>query len=64
MSAGQTSTPGELADRADRSIKAWFDEALDPGTDLDRVLFLLESCQRAALVSVLLGQRQEQLDSQ
>ncbi|MGY1945297.1 hypothetical protein [Nocardia asiatica] len=53
-------SPGDLAALLDTSIAAWLSEAL--ASDLPRAKQLLEACVPAALVAVLLGQRQQLLD--
>lgn len=53
-------SPGDLAELLDTSIAAWISEAL--ASDLPRSKQLLDACVPAALVAVLLGQRQKALD--
>lgn len=60
----RTPTPGELADRLDRQITEWLADALDGTVDHDRAVQIIDACASAALASLLLGQRQAQLDSQ
>jgi hypothetical protein len=50
-------SPGELAALLDISITGWVSEAL--ASDLDRAKRLLELCEPAAQVAVLLGVRQQ-----
>ncbi|MGY2036584.1 hypothetical protein ACW9HF_14980 [Nocardia gipuzkoensis] len=53
-------SPGDLAELLDTSVAAWVSEAL--ASDTPRAKELLEACVPAALVAVLLGQRQQLLD--
>lgn len=57
-------TPGEVAACLDSAIALWIADALDGDTDHARAVQLIEACADAALASLLLGQRQAQLDSQ
>lgn len=57
-------TPGELAERLDRRISALIADAIDGDLDHAAQIELLGECQALALTSVLLGQRQSQLDPQ
>ncbi len=53
-------SPGDLAELLDTSVAAWVREALR--ADLPHAKQLLDACVPAALVAVLLGQRQKALD--
>ncbi|MGI5222212.1 hypothetical protein [Nocardia sp. CA-290969] len=55
-------TPGEVATCLDRAIAIWLADALDGHTDHTRAVQLISACADAALASLLLGQRQAQLD--
>ncbi|WP_280470960.1 hypothetical protein [Nocardia cyriacigeorgica] len=54
--------PGDLAQLVDAALARWIPEAA-ANRDVAQRMRLFEACESAALVSVLLGQRQEQIDA-